>query len=600
MLVKKQRFQKILFFIVISIGVLFVQKVHSVEASVTVSGNTYTITTGNDLFNLLGNTNSYWSSSNIPPSDMTIKVSESITLPSSETNLYSGLNNSNITIDFQNNQFFVASNTGSRIIIANTSNAQFTLSNVNNATTSTSNRVNNVPNPSGTGQTTAYYNTYYGILLSANFGSSLGTTKCNASITYNNIKYNMPNDLGVNQPFATYYVTANFTGTNEITTTTSAQQLGEMSNINVMSGTTTLKGGNGTGKFSGAMIYPYYNNTNGKMFNVNVAKGATLNLINNSTSPTFDFTGTNNSLVFNNSGTLNVHSTVLGSLIAGAGTNGATINAADSAITNMSTIGPNFDNTMTSKVFIMNLAANTQTTLISYNSAPLSNNTVWDSGSGINVTSTAKLLTYSGGYNAGGLTNTTTSTIPFTFLGGNTISKGYTVSGSPTDVNSYDTMTPNNTKTNAIGTTVSSNTLDGTTDNGLLLTFNIPQLTVTGTNFNWLYSLASLTGTDTLLSRTSGDDISFKVTGTNNFTVTADYQATQINQPFSMWFKKDSVLTELTTTPQTILTTNDMANQSGIYTRTFDKTSGLLIKASNRAKAGTFTGIVDWTLVNGL
>lgn len=599
MLVKNQKVKQLLLVILSLLFMVVLGKYQVVEASITVSGSTYTITTGNDLYNLLGNTNGYWTSTNTPPSNMTIKVSGSITLPSSEKELYSGLNNSTIVIDFQNNQFYATRNSRSRIIIANTSNAQFTLSNINNTTTSTNNTVNNVPNSAGTGKTTAYYNTYYGLLLSAYWTSSGSTTSCNASITYNNVTYNMPNDLKYNQPIATYYVTTNFTGTNNITTTTSMQQLGEMSNINVMSGTTTLTGGNGTGNFSGAMIYPYYNNTNSKMFKVNVAKGATLNLINNSMSPTFDFIGTNNSLVFNNSGTLNVRSTVLGSVIAGAGTNGVTINSLDSAITNMSTIGPSYDGRMASKIFTMNLAANTQTTLISQSSSPLYNSASWGSGSGINVTSTAKLLTYSGGYNAGGLTNTTTSTIPVTFLGGNIISKGYTVSASPTNVNSYDTMTPNNTKTNSSGTTVSSNTLNGTTDNGLLLMFSIPTLNVTGTNFNWQYSLASLTGTDTLLNRTSGDDISFKVTGTNNFTVTADYQATQINQPFSMWFKKDSVLTELTTTPQTILTTNDMSNQSGIYTRTFDKTSGLLIKANNRAKAGTFTGIVDWTLVNG-
>lgn len=600
MAVLKQWFYRSLAVIVALVGIAFVQKSQPVEASITVSGSTYTVTSGSDLFNLLGNTGNYWSSSNVPPSTMTIKIANSITLPATSPILYSGLNNATIAIDFQKYQFYAASPTESRIIISNTSKAQFTLSNVNNVSSSTSNLVSNVPNVNGSGTMTAYYNTYYGMLLSADYGASLATTNCGASITYNNVNYNMPNDVYYNQPITTYYVPINFTGTNTIIAGNTGQQLGEMSNINVINGTTTLAGGKGSGAFLGAMIYPYYNNTSSKIFNVTVAKSATLNLINNSTSPTFDFIGTNNSLVFNNSGTLNVRSTISGSLIAGAGTNGTTINATDGSITNMSTIGPTFNNTMASKVFIMNLAANTQTSLVSQSSAPLWNSAAWASGSGINVTSTAKLLTYSGGFRAGGLTNTTTSTIPVNFVSGNTISKGYTVSSTPTDANSYDNLTPNNTKTNAGGTTVLSNALDATTDNGLLLMFNPPTLLVTGTNFNWAYSLASLPGADTLLSRTSGDDISFKVTGTTNFTVTADYQPTQSSQPFSMWFKKDTTLTALGATPQTILSNSDMTVQSSVYTRTFDKTTGLLIKANNRAKAGTFRGTVDWTLVNGV
>lgn len=172
MAVLKQWFYRSLAVIVALAGIVFVQKSQPVEASITVSGSTYTVTSGSDLFNLLGNTDNYWSSSNVPPSTMTIKVANSITLPATNPILYSGLNNATIAIDFQKYQFYAASPTDSRIIISNTSKAQFTLSNVNNVSSSTSNLVSNVPNVNGSGTMTAYYNTYYGMLLSADYGAS--------------------------------------------------------------------------------------------------------------------------------------------------------------------------------------------------------------------------------------------------------------------------------------------------------------------------------------------------------------------------------------------------------------------------------------------
>ena len=58
--------------------------------------------------------------------------------------------------------------------------------------------------------------------------------------------------------------------------------------------------------------------------------------------------------------------------------------------------------------------------------------------------------------------------------------------------------------------------------------------------------------------------------------------------------------TQLSTNAQTVLSSNNMSANNSVYTATFDSDSGLLIKANNKAKSGSFSGIVDWTLSNGL
>ncbi|WP_225363953.1 hypothetical protein [Levilactobacillus brevis] len=54
-----------------------IMKGQTAEASITTSGSTYTVTSGDDLFNLLTNNKNYWSSQNVPPTDLTIKVANS-------------------------------------------------------------------------------------------------------------------------------------------------------------------------------------------------------------------------------------------------------------------------------------------------------------------------------------------------------------------------------------------------------------------------------------------------------------------------------------------------------------------------------------------
>lgn len=575
-----------------------------VKASITVSGSNYTVTSGNDLFNLLANTSSYWSSSNIPPENMTIKVANTVTLPASDSTLYSGLKN--VTVDFQQHQFYVSSPTSSRILVPKASSAQLTLSNVNNTSNSTSNSISNVPSPSGNGVGSYYYNTYYGMLFSADFGLSGGTTDCSAQITYNNVVYDMPNSVAYNQPLTTYFVPINFTGNNTINTSVSGQQLGEIPNIKVSSGTTTLSGGDGSAKFAGAMIYPYYNNLNSKVFPIDISSGSTLNLDNKDTGvPMFAFIGTNNAVTINNNGTLNAISTgtTSSTTLFGTGTNGVTLNSNAGSKTNIKTGTAAFNSKMSTVKLIGNFANTSSTVITSTNSSPLDNSSSWVNNSLMTVSTGAKLATYSGGFNGGGLTNNSTSTIPFNFVGGST-SQGYTSTDVPSDADSYLVLTPNDSVFNTFGSTVDSSKLTAITDNAMLISSQLIGTELGSGTYNWNYGLDKLTSSSQYLSRTSGDTVKFRVIDTRaakpNFSITASYTEKQLGQPFTMWFRNGMTETQLSTNAQTVLSSNNMSDNNSVYTATFDSDSGLLIKANNKAKSGSFSGIVDWTLSNGL
>ncbi|MDV0432033.1 cell surface protein [Lactiplantibacillus sp. DA1] len=574
-----------------------------VKASITVSGNSYTVTSGDDLFNLLANTSSYWSSSNTPPENMTIKVDNPVTLPSSNSTLYSGLKN--VIVDFQQHQFYVASPIASRILVPKTSSAQLTLSNVNNTSNSTSNTVSNVPRPSGDGVGSYYYNTYFGMLFSADFGLSLGTTNCSAQITYNNVVYNMPNSVDYSQPLTTYFVPINFTGTNTINTSVGGQQLGEIPNIKVSSGTTTLNGGNGSAKFDGAMIYPYYNNLNGKSFPIEISSGATLDLKNKDTRvPMFAFIGTNNAVTIDNNGTLNITSTSTNSptTLFGSGTNGVTFNSNDGSKTNIKTGSAAFSSKMSTVKLVGNFANTSSTVIASTDSSPLYNSSSWGNNSLITVNAGAKLATYSGGDNSGGLTNKG-GTIPFNFVGGST-SQGYTSTDVPSDADSYLALTPNDSIFNTSGSIVDSDKLTAITDKAMLISSQLIGTELGSGTYTWDYGLDKLASSSQYLSRTSGDVVNFRVIDTRaakpNFSIMASYTEKQLRQPFTMWFKNGSTETQLSTNAQTILSSNTMSVNNSVYTATFDSDSGLLIKANNKAKSGSFSGVVDWTLSNGL
>lgn len=301
-------------------------KGQAAEASITASGSTYTVTSGDDLFNLLTNNKNYWSSQNVPPTDLTIKVANTITLPGYDVSLYSGL--TNVKVDFQQHQFYAGSYVASRVLIPRTSSAQLTVANVNNTSNATTNQVTGAPNSAGTGTTTAYLSTYYGMLFSSDFGLSAGTTSCAAQVTYDNVVYNMPNNLAYNQPLCTYFVPINFTGKNKIVTAVSGQQVGEIANLKVSSGTTEIIGGDGSSGLAGGMFYPYYNNLNQADFPIDVAKGATLTLTNkDARAPMFAFIGIANSVTINNQGTLNLNATSAQTTLFGSGTKGVTLNA---------------------------------------------------------------------------------------------------------------------------------------------------------------------------------------------------------------------------------------------------------------------------------
>lgn len=126
----------------LTFGAITFGSIQPASASITKSDNVYTVTSGDDLFNLLSNSNSYWNG-NTPPDDITIKVANDITLPGSNPNLYDKLKN--VNVDFQNHKFYVLGATSSVVSIPTSSSAQLTISNLNESSDSKSNVVSNVP-----------------------------------------------------------------------------------------------------------------------------------------------------------------------------------------------------------------------------------------------------------------------------------------------------------------------------------------------------------------------------------------------------------------------------------------------------------------------
>lgn len=567
------------------------------NAAITKSGNIYTVTNGNDLFNILTNSNNYWTSSNIPGDEVTIKVANDITLPSSSPKLYDKLNK--INVDFNNHKFYVANAAGSQVLIPSSSSAQITLSNLNISSTTTSNTASNVPNPSGSGTTSAYWSTYYGILFSADWGTSGATTSTNARITYNNITYNLPNSLGYNQPLTTYFVPINFTGTNNINATCYGQQIGEIPNIKVSSGTTTITGGNNSSNFTGGMFYPYYNHINGDSFNIDVDSGATLTLTNNDkTAPMFAFTGVYNPVVINNNGVINLNSGSSTSTLFGSGTLGVTLNLNNKSTTNIISSGSAFSNTMSTVKFIGNLSNNSKLLLSSINSSPFYNNSAWGNGSIININSGAKLLAYSGGKNSNsGLTNSASS-IPINLIGSNTI-KGYDNPSVPSNADSFDSLKYSNL-TVFKDKQVSSSSLT-TSKQGLLISEGLKVLQLGGGDYNWNYNLSEPNILTKLLSRSSSDNLTFKIeddsSSDSDFSIGAQYTPEQDGQPYALWFKNGTTETQLTESTQKIISKKDMTKTGNQYTSTFDSNNGLLLKL-NKLVSGNYNGTVTWSVMN--
>lgn len=573
-----------------------------VNADIAVSGNTYTITSGQDLFNLLTNSNSYWNSNNQPPQNMNIVVAKDITLPGGLPQLYNGIKNANV--NFQSHAFYVSDQGASSIWIPKTSSANLTISNLSVGSNTTTNSATGVPNISGTATTNAFYTSYFGILFSSDYGASLGTSSVSSQITYNNVDYYFPNNISYNQPLCSYYIPINFTGENSITTSNSSQQLGEISNIKVSSGTTSIKGGTNGTSFSGAMIYPYYNNTFNKSFPVDVASGATLNLENQSASNMFAFTGTNNSVVINNQGNLNLISTQSSTTFFGSGTLGVSLNCSSGSNTNFNAAGNVLNTQMSTRKFVANLDAGSNTLLTSSTSSVLKNNTSWTNNSSINVNSGAKLVAYSGGATSGGLTDSSSNSIPFTFNSGGSTAKGYNNVSKPDNINSYDMIAANDYRYNKDGSTIVSSNLNASSDKALVISSELSLLYPKSDSYSWIYSLGDLPSTKELLPRTSPKDMQFVISDTKDespsFSVSASYHANDVEQPFSIYFKNNERSVQLSDQNQKVFSEKDMTNTNTLFKQLFDSSSGLLMQADNRVKSGTYSGIIDWTLSGGL
>lgn len=585
---------------------------NNVEATILPDGlNHYSITTGDDLFNLLGNTGGFWNRYGGPPANFTIGVKQEITLPSTQPYIYSKIKN--VTVDFQGNDFAVANQTGSVVRIPPTYNAQVTVSNVNNTFYYNINSDRYAPSPSGSGYGGAYYTSDQGMLFSSDASAASSVTSTGAQITYNNVNYTVPGDLQYNQPIVSNYIPINFTGTNHIETGVLSGIIGQISNIKVSSGTTTFISKNNTGRTApGAMFVPYQNERNGKKFLIDVAGGATLE-INNANRPdgVITFNGEPNSVGITNNGTLKINSDA--GPFLGTSTTGFDLTANSGSVSTFSTAGSTLDaSKMRSNAWIkMNLMPESKTSIISKNGTPLNKNGAWTSPSNLSIASSAKLLTYAGGAVNGGLTNSSSSDIPVTFNGASVI-QGYTrakIPSVPTTADAYDNLETNDVNIFTGGQTISSNKLDKTADSGLLVYPTlIPDLMGSG-KYNWDYGLDQLSNTDQFLSRTSGDPLEFRILDTRganpSFKITAAYTPKQDHQPFSMWFKhsaseSESTANQLNQSAQTVLIGSGMQSAGGIYTANYDKDSGLAIRANNRALSGTYDGVVDWTLVDGI
>lgn len=582
------------------------------HASITSNGSTYHVTNGNDLWNLLGDTDGYWDAglltpAKTPPTDMKIMVDGPITLPSSSPDLYSGL--TNVTVDFQNQPFYVENETGSTINVkSNSQGNQLTVKNLNIQTPDgqTDNRAYYVYQPDGSKLSTfwppfsrkyEFYTTSNGILFSSN-NTNNGLTSSNQTIVYNNINYNCPTDITNNQPLTTNSIPVEFQGTNNFVTGTTANQLAQVPNIKVTSGTTTM-----TGKGINAFSYGLINPTNNQPFPIEIANGATLTLTNNSSrSQMFNFNHSSNPLQINNSGTLNLNNNGNSDVFKGVSgldltNNGQASLTATNSIFNSASMG-------TARVN-MDLASESQTLLASKNNAPFSNQSPWESGSLIKFHPNAKFLSYSGmTYSAGGLTNNKNSDIPVEFIDSGSGSNGYKTNQIPTNVDSYNNLTPISSKFNPANTVMSSSDLTAFDANALTLAGQLAFDDSSTKNYNWDYTLDKLPSKADFLPRTGGDNLTFNVIDslTNNakFKINAAYTPYQNEQPFTMWFVNQPQQTQLNRNPQTVLTSDQMDKNGSNYQKNFNNDQGLVIKADNKAKAGQYSGVVDWTLLNGI
>lgn len=557
-----QSFKKY-FFIVLLIPITFFTFTYfnAQNSSATITQNNqneYTVDNGDDLFRILRNDSTYWSNTQNPkPNDLKVNVSREITLPSE----IHTLNNFNsVEVDFHHYQFYVSAVTGSVMKIDQSNNSKITLSNVDINNTTGSNSAYRVPNPNGKSNDNHFYSTYYGILFSPLELYRIPYNKNNPEITYNNVNYNIPNDTYYNQPLCSYYVPINFTGTNNITTTNIGQQLGEISNIHVSSGTTTLSG---SGNFAGGMFTTYPNNST---FPIDVDSNANLNLINNSNTQMFNNIS-GSTMIINNSGNLNIKNT-----------------------------NKSFVPDLTNK-FILNANSNSNTSLIS-NSLPILPNNIDKNKSSITLNSVAKFLAYSNSPISEPAINT--------IFNGNGQIQQFNFKSNPADYNSnLGTYSAKSSFSNGYTRKFGKDLLAAgkyafsVTSGQKPLQF----LTAPTENYRWDIPINKLKSYPNYVPRTDGNDFSFNVEDDSqqDFSISASYSSNPTPQPFKMFFKKDDNAEkdiELNQTPKLILSKNEMDHDGNNYKKSFDTSHGLIIKADNHVKAKSYSGTVDWTVAN--
>ncbi|WP_163602139.1 cell surface protein, partial [Fructilactobacillus sanfranciscensis] len=494
----------------------------------------------------------------------------------------------NVTVDFKNQPFYVYSATGSTINVNSNSQAgRLTVQNVNLQNSGSSNTASWIGSK--------YYTTNKGILFSST--QINGPTATSPTIVYKNINYNFPGDLTYNQPLTTNSIPVEFQGTNNFVTGTTSNQLAQIPNIKVTSGTTTMTG-------NGANTFPYglINNTNNQAFPIEIANGATLNLTSNSSrGQMFNFWN-NNPLQINNSGTLNLNDSGTSDVFKGVNgvdlTNNGQVNlTAYNSIFNSSSMGTVRVN--------MDLSSNSQTVLASTNNAPFSNFGSWGSGSLIKFHPNAKFLSYSGmTYSAGGLTNSLDAYVPVEFIDSGSGSNGYKTNQVPTNVDSYKNLTPISSKYNSANKVISSSDLSVFDANALTLSGKLAFADNNPNTYNWDYSLDKLPTQTGFLPRTSGDNLSFNVidsiSNKAKFQINATYKPNQTNQPFTMWFVNQKQQNQLNQSAQTILTSDQMDKNGDNCQKNFTNDQGLVIKTNNKAKSGQYSGVVDWTLQSGI
>ncbi|WP_413628079.1 hypothetical protein R4B61_02545 [Fructilactobacillus vespulae] len=533
----------------------------SSSANITSSGNNYYVTTGDDLFSLLSDTNSYFTGNK--PTDINIKVKNDITLPDSEPNLY---NFNSVNVDFQGHGFYVNNETQSALYITKQNNSNITISNLNINNTTYDNYLTSAPNSNGN-YTNArnYYTSNSGMLFTAN-GDSNGT---NSQITYNNINYYSPNNNRNDVPLSNFYVKTIFTGNNKITANASqSNYFGILSNIEILSGETTFTGFS-SNSYSMINAYPKKNSN----FEININNGAKLNLNNNTNKPLFALAINDTNLQINNNGELNI-------------------------------ISRNSINDESMAAFKLNANENSKTLLISQNNKLINNGSCYSSANSIiNFQPGSKSLFYS---------NYPDKEPNFTakFTGTFNIERYFGVSTPPTNIEDNYTgiqdLTGINSRNN---NNINNSSAFFYGDNLVKITStSAPQkrqlqfnYTPTGP-YNWTIPINQLSATRNYVSRNSPQNFKFDVTSdqSDNFSISAAYNhPNNPNQPFDMIFRKDNNSNndiKLDNNSKKIIDKSDMTNSGTNYTKDFDSSHGLIIKADNHVKAKTYTGTIDWTL----